>query len=301
MGFAVCRTISQLLKMSIQERQNRPESIMKLAAQRLLYRRAKCVRGIGMLLILPVAALGLTASVLDNQELSRCVPLVALILWFLDQQVLKRMEAEFKTEAATIQEDFDCFVLDIPWPTHKSIRRPTRDRIRQLAGTRAGKPAAWEELHDWFAPNTIPNHPILSKVHCQQMSCWWDGNLRQRWRKVLKVTLWIFGLLVLALSFATGITVAKLFTMIASNMRLVAWGRDEINGQVEAISRIDGIHRYLSDLSQNKPISPNDIRSVQDEIFEYRRSNPPVPDWFYWWKRDDQELEASTPYDKGVV
>ena len=284
--------------MSIQERQNHPKSLARLAAQRVLYRRAKCMRAIGMLLILPVAALALAASLSDDGEFSRYVPLVALVLWFVDQQVLKRKEAEYKTEAATIQEDFDCFVLDIPWPAHKSIVRPTFDRVTHLAGTRAGNPTAWEELQDWYAPSAIRDQSILSKIHCQRISCWWDVNLRRQWSTVLKVTLGIFAVLVLTLSFVTGITVAKFVTLIASNMRVLAWGLGELNGQAEAISRIEGIHRYLSDLSKKRQISPSDIRSIQDEIFEIRRSNPPVPDWFYRWKRDDQELEASTPQDR---
>ena len=63
----------------------------------------------------------------------------------------------------------------------------------------------------------------------------------------------------------------------------------------EAIRRIDGIHYYLSDLSEEESISPANIRSIQDEIFEHRRSNPPVPDWFYWRERDCQESEAANP------
>ena len=111
--------------MSIQERQNQPESLAKLAAQRLMYWRAKWVRNIGMVLILIVVAIGIVASGVENQSFSHSVPLIVLLIWFLDQQVLKRKESAFKTEAATIQEDFDCFVLDLPWPAHKGIQRPT--------------------------------------------------------------------------------------------------------------------------------------------------------------------------------
>ena len=287
--------------MSIQDRQNRPDSLAKLAAQRHMYRRAKCVRGVGMVLILLVATLGLAASVLDNEDLSRFLPLVALSLWFFDQQFLKRKEASFKTEAATIQEDFDCFVLDLPWPAHKLIRRPTLDRIKQLARKEAGKPTMTKELEDWYTPTAIPNHPFLSKLHCQQMNCWWDLSLRREWSTFLNVIFYIVAFSLLCLSIATGITIAQFVAIGASIIRVYAWVRDEIDGQAKAIRRINGIHRYLSDLSETRPISPSDIRSIQDEILEYRRSNPPVPDWFYRWKRDDQELEASTPYDRGTA
>ena len=110
--------------MSIQEKQNHPESLAKLAAQRLLYQRAKWMRNIGMALILLIAIGGLAASVMENQSFGHFFPLIALAMWFVDQQVLKRKEIAFKTEAATIQEDFDCFVLDLPWPSHKGSSVP---------------------------------------------------------------------------------------------------------------------------------------------------------------------------------
>ena len=284
--------------MSIQERQNQPESLAKLAAQRLLYQRAKWMRNIGIVLILAVAILGLVASVVEDQGFSHFIPLIALIMWFLDQEVLKRKESKSKTEAATIQEGFDCFVLDLPWPSHKGIQHPTPDRVKQLAIKAESKPKVSEGLRDWYSPDAIPNDPILSKIHCQRINCWWDVSLRCRWSNVLKVGFWIFAISVLCLSVSTGITVAKFIAIIASNIRILAWGLGEIKNQAETIERIDRIHRYLSSFSDENSPSPSDIRGIQDEIFEHRRSNPPVPDWFYWRKRDSQEQEAANPYGR---
>ena len=283
--------------MTIQERQNQPESLAKLAAQRLLYSRAKRMRNTGMVLIIVVAILGLVASVVEDKDFSRFIPLIALIMWFLDQEVLIRKGNKFKTEAATIQEAFDCFVLDLPWPVQKGIQHPTSDRVQQLAIEAESKPKISEGLRNWYPPDTIPNDPILSKIHCQRINCWWDVSLRRRWSKVLKVGFWIFAVLVLFLSVLTEITVAKLIAIIASNIRILAWGLGEINSQTEEIERIDRIHRHLSSFTDGTSPSPSEIRSIQDEIFEHRRSNPPVPDWFYWRKRDGQEQEAAEPYN----
>ena len=284
--------------MTIQERQNQPESLAKLAAQRLLYSRAKRMRNIGIVLILVVVILGLAASLVERQGFSYFVLLVALITWFLDQQVLKRKESASKKEAATIQEDFDCFVLDLPWPVQKGIQHPTSDRVQQLAIEAESKPKISKGLRNWYPPDAIPDDPILSKIHCQRINCWWDVSLRRRWSKVLKVSFWIFVVLVLCLSVLTEITVAKLIAITASNIRVLAWGLGEINSQTEEIERIDGIHRHLSSFTAGTSPSPSDIRSIQDEIFEHRRSNPPVPDWFYWRKRDGQEQEAAEPYNR---
>ncbi len=82
--------------MSIQERQNLPEALQKLAAQRLLYRRAKLVRNLAMLTVLFIAVLALIGAVVQNNDFSYCVILAALFTWFLDQFVFKELEAKIR-------------------------------------------------------------------------------------------------------------------------------------------------------------------------------------------------------------
>lgn len=127
------------------------------------------------------------------------------------------------------------------------------------------------------------------------MNCWWDVNLRSKWKIFLIVVYCCFLILAVYVPVVTGITVAELIAFVAANLRLVAWGTSELREQSAAIERINGIHLYLSNSYREKPISPCSGRHIQDEIFEHRCSNPPVPDWFYWWERDDQELEAAKP------
>ena len=284
--------------MSIPFKQNSPESLTRLAAQRFLYRRAKVVRIVGLGLIIVIAILGLVASVVDYKSFGQFIPCIVLITWFVDQCVLKRMESAFKTEAATIQECFDCNVFELPWPQHKGILRPTEDRVNQLSRLAERNPKLTNELSDWYPPTEIPDDPILAVIHCQRMNCWYDVTLRQKWIRVVKVLFWVLVVLVLSLSIITGITVAKLAAITASNIRFLAWGLGEIDDQSAAMSRIKGIHRALSDLVDNRPISPTDLRYLQDEIFEFRRSNPPVPDWFYWLKRNRQEVDLSGSHNK---
>ncbi len=281
--------------MSIQDRQNRPESLAKLAAQRLLYRRAKWARNLGFFLVILVGILAISDLVVENITFSYIVTFVAMVTWFLCQTVLKNWENFVKKEAATIQEEFDCFVLDLPWPEHKGIKHPTPDRINQLASTARNAPKVSAKLMDWYTPDAIPNDLALAKVYCQRMNCWWDVNLRRKWKTGLIVVSWCFVMLTVLVSAVTGLTVVELIALVASNLRVLAWGINEFREQSTTIEHIDGIHRYLSSFSGEKPISPSEIRHVQDEIFEHRCSNPPVPDWFYWREQDGQELEAAKP------
>ena len=277
--------------MSIQERQNRSQSLALLAAQRRLYSRAKKTRNISITTVFAVAILGLVASAMDNQQFGYFLPSLILLSWFFDQRVLTTREQAARTEAAIIQEAFDCFVLDLPWPSYKGIQRPTEDRVRQLA-IKNGR-----LLENWYPPNAIPADPILAKLHCQRTNCWWDVNLRKKWIAVVRTFLWGFFAVVLLLSAITGITVAKLLAILASNIRVIAWGLNERDNQAAAIERLVGIHAFVSSFRAEQAPSPADIRRIQDAVFDHRRSTPPIADWFYWRHRHNQEQEAGGSLD----
>ena len=278
--------------MSIQEKQNTPKSLAMLAAAGVLYRRAKWVRSLGFLLVILVGILVILALAAKNITFSYIVTLVALTTWFLDQIVLKSCESDLKKKAATIQEEFDCFVLELPWPEHKGISHPTADRIKHLADISKKTPKVNVNLPDWYKPEGIPYDPVLAKIHCQRMNCWWDMNLRREWKTVLIAVGCIFVILTILVAVLTGTLVAEAITLVASNLRVLAWGIGEIQAQAAAIKHVDGTHSYLSTFSCSNRPSEFNIRSVQDEIFEHRCSNPPVPNWFYWWNRNKQESEA---------
>ena len=279
--------------MSIGERQNLPESLDKLAAQRLLYRRAKLVRNFGMLLVLVLAILALVGAFVQSKDFSYGVTLTALFTWFIDQFVIREIETTNKREAATIQEDFDCIVLDIPWPYHKREKRPTRDRVNQLATLAHKNPDIVKNLEDWYPLAGLPEAEAQAKVHCQRINCWWDINLRKRWQTMLAVSFWAFVTVAIFVSIFTGITVAKFMALVASALRILAWGITELKGQGSTIKNVQGIHQMLDEVEAQSSITPEQIRCFQDEILEHRRTNPPIPEWFFWLNRDRQEAEAA--------
>lgn len=276
--------------MSIQERQNHPQSLALLAAQRHLYSRAKRMRNAAITVVFTVATVGLVASMVDSQQFTQFFLLAVLLCWFFDQRVLAARERGFRTEAATIQEAFDCFVLDLPWPSYRGIDRPTADRVRQLRIAATARDRGG--LENWYPPNVIPGDPMLAKLHCQQTNCWWDVNLRKKWAGFVWTVLCALFVVLVVISVATELTVAKVIAILASNIRVIAWGLNERDNQASAIQRLAGVHSFVSDFGPERPPLASDIRGVQDAVFDHRRLTPPIPDWFYWWHRDAQEKEA---------
>lgn len=278
--------------MSISERQNQPTSIALLAAQRHLYSRADETRNIALAIILGTAILGIVASTTDIKHFTYILPSFVVLSWFFDQRCLATRERGNLTEAAQIREAFDCYVLDLPWPSYRGLQRPTNDRVRQLA-------AAWtkhnnvEQLMNWYTPSAISADPILAKLDCQRMNCWWNINLREKWISLWNGVFWALLVVIVLLSVLTELTVAKCVVILASSIRLIAWVLNEYDSQKEAIKQLHDLHSFADGFRGGQIPSEREIRGVQDAVFDHRRSVPPIPDWFYKWHRRWLEMEVS--------
>ena len=263
------------------ERQNCRRSLDRLIAQRYLYRRAKCVEG------LRLASVGIAVSILaldlfiGAPSFSQWAMLIVVLLWCAEQALLVGWSTRLKEEAATIQEDFDCFVLQIPWATHRGIEVPMEGRIRELSVRAASIAAVTEGLTDWYGRDGIPADPIQARVHCQTTNCRWDERLRREWTRSMSIGLILALVLILVSAAITGLSVMDLVLSVSVALRALTWLVVEFRQQSAAKKRTLRLQRYLSAAGQVGPVSMCDVRLAQDAIFEHRRSCPTVPDWFY--------------------
>lgn len=272
--------------MSVRERQNEQRSLDRLVAQRFRYRQAKVVECWRLAAVLAVAALLLGGLAADGGIFGQAATVVVVLLWFIDQVFLVRCAGRMKAEAAAIQEDFDCYVLGIPWPEHGEAKQPTQDRVDELATKGYEIEAVRKGLDDWYGGDDIPADPLAAQLHCQRANCRWDARQRREWVSlvvgVVAVTV-AGGLTVAAL---TGVTVLAVVLATAAGLRLLAWLWMEVRTQSDAKKRMESLHAYLSRPTvQTGQMTSCDIRLVQTAIFENRRSGPTVPEWFYLFRR----------------
>lgn len=275
--------------MDIRERQNNPWSLDRLAAQRWLYGQAKRVENWRMLSVLVVASVLLVGLAMEAELYRQLATMIIVALWFVDQAVLVRWADRRKEEAAAIQEDFDCFVLDLPWPTHSGVERPTDDRVRELVGI-SRAPEVDRELVDWYGGDGIPVEATAARLHCQAVNCRWDGRLRKEWiYAVISVvgTLAAVGLFVATLA---GVSLLEMALVAAAVLRLAAWLTTELRVQSAARRRMEKLRDFLARTGEQAgSLTSCDIRLVQASIFEHRRHCPMVPDWFYRCRKTAHE------------
>ncbi len=274
--------------MDIRELQNRPRSLDRLAAQRWLYEQAKKVENWRLGSVVAVAGLLLFDLAIEAELYSQVATISIVVLWFLDQAVLVRCADGRKEEAAAIQEDFDCFVLDLPWPEHSDVERPTDDRVKELVSMSGGH--ANKKLADWYSADDIPAEATAARLHCQTANCRWDGRLRREWIcAVTSVVSTVVGVSLIVAALA-GVSLLDVVLATAAVLRLAAWVLTEHRAQSTARRRMEKLRRFLSRAgAQAGKLTLCDIRLVQASIFEHRRHSRMVPEWFYRFRKTEHE------------
>lgn len=275
--------------MEIRERQNTPWALDRLVAQRWLYGRAKRVENLRLMSVLAVAVLLLSSLAVEADWYSQLATMIVVAMWFLDQAVMVRLVDGMKEEAAAIQEDFDCFVLNLPWPEHSGVERPTNDRVKELTRL-AGGGEAPPELIDWYGGDEIPVEPTEAQLHCQRANCRWDGRLRREWLWFVNSVVGGSVVVVLFVATVAGVSLLEVVFWVAAGLRLAAWLMTERRAQSIARKRMDKLRSFLSQADgRDGRWSLCDIRLVQASIFEHRRVSPMVPDLFYRFRRTAHE------------
>ena len=211
------------MREDIRERQNSERSLDRLAAQHLVYRWVKIVENWRLVLVVFVAVLLLAGLAVEADPFSQGATMAVVLLWFVDQVVLVRCAGRMKEEAAAIQEDFDCLVLEMPWPEHLGVARPTQDRIKELALKASDSGVAREELADWYDPEQIPEKAVPARLHCQRENCHWDRRLRGEWICFVKFVVGLFAVVGVAVGATVGVTLLEVVLGVAAGIRLLAW------------------------------------------------------------------------------
>lgn len=277
----------------IPERQNEEQCLRALAAQRLLYSRAKLLTGARGVF---TAALPLAAwlGALRWPQLRPWGVALAAGWVVLDHTLFTRAEANCRVLAARVQEWFDGYVLDLEWNPCVAGARPSAEDVaeaapRNLTGNRRAA------LVDWYAREAARLPIGWGRLACQRINAWWDGSQHRSYARAATA----FVVVAVALPTIGGLwsNVAiqdYLMTYVAPVVPLLKWGLGERDQHLRAAAKLDDLRRaalatWEKSLETGSEPDAHAARALQDQIFDSRRNCPPVFDWFYWFERTKRE------------
>jgi hypothetical protein len=271
---------------SIPENQNTDQSLDRLAAQRVLYSRAKMLAGIQALLSVPAA---IVWTIIANlyPEMKQWAALWGLVVAVLDLAVLDEFQSFSKQDAAKIQEAFDCTVLDLPWNSLVAGTRPEPEKI--ASASQKYRPDPKHPLENWY-PAEVATLPLsAARFVCQRTNLWWDSTLRKRYAILLAVC----ASLVAIASFATALarhysledsllifwvplSPAYLWTIREFRKH---WGTAQLSDRLKDC--LETVWSQLLKRSLSEAELKDESRKLQDEIYRRRKDSPLVFDWIY--------------------
>lgn len=270
-------------------RQNEEKSIMMLAAQRELYRKAKRTNNFYVLtsLVLPFLLLLLSINISkDFSYLNYLLVIVnIIIIYWIDKST-----ANNKKLAAFIQQKFDIYVYGMKW--NKRIFGEDKD-ISHLIVTNSKKilnnPKEKACLYNWYTPSTNANDPVSIILSCQKENYYWDIGLRKRLIIASKI---ITFFLVISI-FIIGIFFNKSVKGLISDIIFII---PILNWLVTIVKNLDKDIKNLEELDKvfNKSTKKtfNDLEDIQNILFKHRENCYTIPEFIYNLFKDDDEKAA---------
>lgn len=269
----------------IPERQNQPEQIKLLRAQRYEYGRAKQLLALSFLVsvVLPVIS-----SVAGRvwPELKASVAAASLVVVFLQLCVLDRASRRIRRHAARIQEEFDCVVLELDWNEFAVGERVDKECVHGAAIRANGDEA---KLLNWY-PEKVGVLPLhMARLLCQRTNLWYDGQLRRRYAGLSLA----FGIGLASVLFIAGVLqnmpIDEFVLVVLSPLApILVWCTNEFLRQTDSAASSDRAKAFAHEL-WNRAIGggcsadecSGESRSFQNAIYDRRCDSPVIPSWVY--------------------
>ncbi|WP_454758807.1 S-4TM family putative pore-forming effector [Caulobacter segnis] len=231
------------------------------------------------------------------------VAALALVLTVVDVAWLDRSQKNLLKLAAKFGEEFDCYVLDLPWDRFAVGARPEpeeRERaVRRYDRSRRKK----FKLSDWYsdAATEAPIH--LARLMCQRANLRYDSQLRLAYsRSILVASFLLLASLVLVAA-VQNLTFKDALLVLTPATPILTWSWKEYYRHRDTAAQLQILMqqaRTVWDDALSGGCGPDQCllkaREFQGAIFARRASAPLIFPWVYGAKRAEleDEMEAAS-------
>lgn len=272
-------------------RQDEPDALRLLVAQRRYYRRAK--RWLGLRLF-GMAAIGLAAPVISvtKPDLAVWAGAVAGLWLFLGRTLLVFLQTQTTAKAAAVQEQFDFLVYGMSSNIERS-ELPSLEQISKVAGPdeELTGAARKEKLFEWY-PIDDADSGIVTVAIAQRANASYADHLLKTtsiaWAAV--TCAWLIALVGISivaelplLTFLAGV----FLPILPAFLDIVQYVLGIWRASLDRGDLADTIQKRLS--GDGDPIDPSDLSIWQERLYGLRRSTPEVPDFIYKIQRKVNE------------
>lgn len=255
--------------------QNEEETLRFRLAAAHFYNRAKLLHFGGASLTL-VFALVAPLVLLFRPELGPPLGAAAGTWIFVSRVALEPIRRGLQLKGATAQEHFDCSALNLEWNDSLARRLPHEEisaASRSLKGVKTAR--------DWYATGEGVPWPT-SVLLCQRSNAVWARRQHRAYAIAVvgAARAWfVVGVLVAALSAAS--LTEYLVTIALPSLPAFLDASDLARGHASAARSRQLLEDQTDALLRSGDATAQDLREIQDQLFNLRQEAPLVPGWFY--------------------
>ncbi|MCX5069461.1 S-4TM family putative pore-forming effector [Micromonospora lupini] len=269
---------------SLLQRQRRPEMMALLHAMSVCHGRAQRLDNLRMALSV---AIGVAGAVVAFTSVSALAVTAVGALWAVVNAIgLGSWSAGQIRRAATLQEMFDVRLFELPWNAVAAGEPVGPEEVSRLDRAYRGDE---RYLRDYYEVPPLPRpYDVLA---CQHQNLGWGARVRRRYAYTVLagVALWTAVGVVFAVT--ADLTVADLLTQwFVPSLGALLLGVEIYRGQRDVAAERDRalviLQRRIAaavhgDETRTDPTLLTLARQTQDLIFQSRRGQARVPDWFF--------------------
>lgn len=281
--------------MSIIEKQELPENIELLAAQKNIYSRAKNIIGLQMILSVPIAIFAAITTIV-KPELNGYIALWGILVVVFDLFVFTPWVKKLQDSAARIQELFDTTVLGLNWNGISVGKKPEPEIVHEEAKKHGMEEESIAGLKKWY-PRIIDRVPeAFGIIISQRSNVWWDARMRRKYTLAIRIILVSIALGLIGYGLYEKKDMFEFLAFIVAPLATTyIFGYRQMTEHGDAADRLDKL-KELSEIIWSDALAGKDeatlkleSRTLQDQIFDHRKKNPPIFDFLFRWFRDGNE------------
>jgi hypothetical protein len=277
---------------SIAVAQNKPDMLRLLLAQRKLYSDAKAMQNTRLVIVFAGAAASSIIALLAPTAVAVVSLLVGVGLILYSAFGAAREKTKAK-QAATVQELFDCGVLNLAW-NEICAARPTPQVVADAVTRSSGDTT---NLRNWY-PDTGSAPRPFDVLICQRSNLSWGTSMHRVWAAVLTAATVVIASLIIGVYVWRGlpfITLVPLLGPLGEAVSLIRAHRENAATKQSLEECVMGLWRRA--LRDPHDVGEVDLRRVQDLILGLRQTNANVPDWFHNRRRPANEASMQEAAD----
>ncbi len=281
-------------------RQNQDNHIDDLLAQKTVYSVAKNYQGLLIFITVPLPIIISLVVKLDPKLINQSSYIFALYLVFaaIGEKILEKIIERLKNVAASIQEQYDCEVLDIPVNETINSLYIDKETIRRNSKNARKNKTLIQKVTNWYSLNLNEVKTNIAILICQRTNITYDFSVRKRYKTTVKILSLLTFITLFLISLFYNLTLKSfLIEVVLPSIPVLMFAYKEINSNTESIDNLNHlrnlIERKLKDVNIHSEIEEELLRKIQDRIYHNRVLSPLIPDFIYYFIRTKLEDEMN--------